>query len=111
MFLLDAGEFYPFGSCVDKNNQLRPVGVYVDDEYPSALTVLSILEKNVKKGVEEGNYKIAAIALEVTIKENDVVYDAIEIRVFEDGVKDYKEYLGYHTYGTHIEFFQLNPSF
>lgn len=76
IFLLDAGEFYPFGSCIDENNKIK-----------------------------HGAYKIAVIAVNVTIKENNVDRDAIEIRIFEIGNKEYKKYIKYTTYGTHIEFF------
>lgn len=105
IFLLDAGEFYPFGSCIDENNKIKPVGVYVEDERPSSLEVISLLENNMRIGIQNGAYKIAVIAVNVTIKENNVDRDAIEIRIFEIGNKEYKKYIKYTTYGTHIEFF------
>lgn len=105
MFLLDAGEFYPFGSCIDENNKIKTVGVFFEDEHPSSLEVISLLEKNMRTGTQNGVYKIAAIAIDVTINENSMDQDAIEIRIFEKDNREYKKYIKYNTYGTHVAFY------
>ncbi|KIO75690.1 hypothetical protein TH53_19240 [Pedobacter lusitanus] len=104
MFLLDAGEFYPFGTCIDKNENVKPVGVYLDNDNPTSLEVISLLEENMKRGVENGQYKIGAVVIDVTIKEGEVNFDAIEIRFFEPDNQEYKRRIKYKTYGSHIEF-------
>ena len=35
-FLEQAGEFYPFASIIDKENNLRPVSLHSEEEYPDS---------------------------------------------------------------------------
>jgi len=79
-FLLDSGEFYPFGNCIDKNDRLLPVSAYLDGEFPSSLELISMLERSFREKVEKGECKVAAIIIDVTVKEAGADYDAIEIR-------------------------------
>jgi hypothetical protein len=103
-FLLDGGEFYPFGTCIDKNDQFVPVSAYLDGEFPSSLELISMLEKSFKEKVEKGEYKVAAIVIDVTVKENGIGYDAIEIRFFEPNNQERKQYIKYNTHSSYIEF-------
>ncbi|WP_222536961.1 hypothetical protein [Pedobacter polysacchareus] len=103
-FLLDGGEFYPFGTCIDKNDQLVPVSAYLDGEFPSSLELISMLEKRFREKVEKGEYKVAAIIIDVTVKEDGVGYDAIEIRFFEPNSHERKEYIKYTKHSNYIEF-------
>jgi len=103
IFLLDAGEFYPFGCCIDKMNQINSVGVYLENDNPSSSELILLLEKNARTGVESGQYEIAVIVIDVTINENNVDHDAVELRFFEVSC-EYTNYIKYFTYGTHIEF-------
>lgn len=100
-FLLDGGEFYPFGTCIDKNDQLVPVSAYLDGEFPSSLELISMLERRFR---EKGEYKVAAIIVDVTVKEDGISYDAIEIRFFEPNNHERTEYIKYTTHSTYIEF-------
>lgn len=102
-FLLDGGVFYPFGTCIDKNDQLVPVSAYLDGE-PSSLELISMLEKSFRERVEKGEYKVAAIIIDVTVKEGGIGYDAIEIRFFEPNSQERKEYVKYNTHSNFIEF-------
>ncbi len=53
-FLDEAGEFYPYGSVLDVDLQIRPVGFYSGEEYPEATEVLMQLETAVKEGLKNG---------------------------------------------------------
>jgi hypothetical protein len=58
LFLLDAGEFYPFGSCINKKDQLKPIGVYFDVENPSSSEVIAVLEMNIRDRIQSGDYNL-----------------------------------------------------
>ena len=103
IFLLDAGEFYPFGCCIDKMNQLKPIGVYLENDNPSSSELISLLQKSIRAGVENGLYEIAVVAIDVNINENNIDHDAIELRFFEVS-GEYKNYIKYLPHGTHVEF-------
>ncbi|WP_316823041.1 hypothetical protein [Pedobacter gandavensis] len=103
-FLLDGGEFYPFGACIDKNDQLVPVSAYLDGEFPSSLELISMLEKSFREKVGKGEYKVAAIIIDVTVKEDGIGYDAIEIRFFEPNNQEDTEYMKYNKHSNYIEF-------
>ena len=103
-FLLDGGEFYPFGTCIDKNDQLVPVSAYLTEEFPSPIALISILENSFREKVEKGELKVAAIIIDVTVKEDGIGCDAIEIRFFEPNNQERKEYIKYTTHSTYIEF-------
>ena len=94
-FLLEAKEFYPFGTYINKKNEIVPVGVYLGNDYSPSLEIIDLLEKNFKDNIKKGECKIAAIAIDVVIKEKDVNHDAIELRFFVDGRESYKKYLKY----------------
>lgn len=48
MFLLDAGEFYPFSTCIDKNNQIKPVSAFLGVDFSSSLELIFLLEKELR---------------------------------------------------------------
>ena len=106
LFILNAGEFYPFGSCIDKNDNIIPIGAYIEDENdrPPSLELISLLEKSIRKGILNENFTIGAIAIDVVIKEYGESYDAVEIRFFEVG-KEYKMHFKYTCKNKHVEFF------
>lgn len=95
LFLLDAGEFYPFGTCINTRGETIPVGVQFENDHPLASDVITLLEKTFKEGVISGKYKIAGLAINVTISENKDVYDAVEMRFYEFNKDVRKEYLKY----------------
>nr|WP_121271548.1 hypothetical protein [Pedobacter schmidteae] len=103
-FLLDAGEFYPFGTCIDRNDQIKPISAYLNDDFPSSLELISMLEKRLKEGVQNGDFKIGVLVIDVTVKENNISADAIELRFFQPNNLDDKQYIKYITHSSYIEF-------
>ena len=75
-FLTEAGEFYPFGAAINMRQELRPVGFYMEEEYPEANEVLKLLEQRLRKGIEQKEYSMAAIGIDVHV--NTLVDDEIE---------------------------------
>jgi hypothetical protein len=104
MFLLAAGEFYPFAACINRENRIKPIGVYLENDNPSSLEVVAILEINIREGMENGDYKMAVLAIDVTIKEENVDFDAVELRIFDMNNQEYTRYVKYQTFGSHIKF-------
>ncbi|RYF09664.1 MAG: hypothetical protein EOO42_23630 [Flavobacteriales bacterium] len=84
-------------------NQLKPIGVYLENDNPSSSELISLLEKSIRAGVENGLYEIAVVAIDVNINENNIDHDAIELRFFKVS-GEYKNYIKYLTHATHIEF-------
>jgi len=41
LFLLEAGEFYPFGTCIDQNDKFKPVSLYIEHVFPSSSEIIS----------------------------------------------------------------------
>ena len=103
-FISDGGEFYPFGTCIDKYDKLVPVSAFSEQEFPSPLELISVLENNFRERVITGEFKVAAIVTDVTIKEDGLAYNAIEIRMIELGREEHKEYIKYYTNQNLVEF-------
>uniref|UniRef100_UPI00292D1347 hypothetical protein n=1 Tax=Pedobacter heparinus TaxID=984 RepID=UPI00292D1347 len=89
---------------LDKNDQIKPVSAYLNDDFPSSLELISMLENGLKKGVKNGDYKIAVLVIDVTIKENNISTDAIELRFFQPNIIEEKQHIEYITHGSYIEF-------
>ena len=95
VFLIDAGEFYPFGTCINKKREIIPVGTYLGNQHPSTIEVINLIEEAFKKGLHNGDYLLAALVIDVEIKENNENIDTLEIRVFEPSKDLYKMHFKY----------------
>jgi len=105
VFLLDAGEFFPFGSSIDVNNRFIPIGDYLNDkdERPESLPLIALLEKGIKNELENKRYIIAAIAVDGLIKESGRSFDVIQIRFFE-AERTYNILFQYFVEGKKVKF-------
>jgi hypothetical protein len=83
-FLLDADEFYPFGSLIKTSGEIVPVAAYTEDEndMPPSDDVLKLLQSRLESNVD---YLIAAIGVDILLGLNNQKCDALQIRVFEAG--------------------------
>lgn len=88
-YLDDAGEFYPFGAVINEYQEIKPVSVFLDKEYPATSEVLDFLMTAVKNGIKANDYLYAAICIDVYINVNKGASidknTAVEIRIFENG--------------------------
>lgn len=66
-FLNEADEFYPFGAVIDKNQKIKPVGIYFGEEFPDSTEVLNRLEAAIKEGLIKNDYLSAAIGVDIYI--------------------------------------------
>lgn len=77
LFLLDAFEFYPFGSYISLENEIVPVGVSLENDFPTSAEVISSLEKYFS-GID---YKAAIIAIDTKVNKGGELFDALQIRL------------------------------
>lgn len=81
-FLENADEFYPFGAVVNKENKLKPVGIYLEEDNPASKVVLIELEKALKNGIDANEYLIGAIGVDVYLTVNNEKRNALEVRIY-----------------------------
>ncbi|MCR8559494.1 hypothetical protein KXD93_17685 [Mucilaginibacter sp. BJC16-A38] len=105
-FLLGAKEFYPFGTYINKTGEIVPVGAYLGSDYSPSLPLIDLLEKDFKQGIENNEYKIAAIAVDGSVTEKGIVYDIMEIRFFETDKDIYKKYYKYKINPHSVDFLE-----
>jgi len=103
LYLLDAGEFFPFGTYIDRRGDIKPFSAFLEhrNDQPSSLELIGLLESYIDKNL---SYIIAAIAIDVTIKENGESVDAVEVRFFE-GNRAYTKHLKYVIQTNDVKFF------
>src|SRR5580698_474647 len=106
LFLLDAMEFFPFGTYINKKDEIVPVGAYFENDRTPSLEVIDLLEKGLKDHIKKGDCKIAGIAIDVRISENSATYDAIEMRFYEPNKEVYKKYFQYKIKENSVDFFE-----
>ncbi|MFD0766128.1 hypothetical protein ACFQZI_14790 [Mucilaginibacter lutimaris] len=105
LFIVEGGSFYPFGTCIDKLGEIKPIGAYLEGNDPSPSELISMLEAHFVKGLNNGLFNICAIAIDVSIKEKDKSYDALEIRLFNLEKDDVdKLYYKYKVKGKKVQF-------
>lgn len=83
-FLEEEGEFYPYGTVIDADLQIKPLGYYSEEEYPEPAQVLNDLETAVREGLSSGKYLAASIGVMVMIKGEENKEDDNEA---SDGMK------------------------
>jgi hypothetical protein len=105
MFLLDAGEFFPFGALINKENKIIPTAAYLEDENdgPQSQPLIEMLEESLKRGLANGDYIIGAVAFDILFTENDEKYDAIAIRIYETDAFSERVFK-YYIHENHVEF-------
>jgi hypothetical protein len=105
IFLLDAGEFFPFGTCINKENKIIPTAAYLEDEddRPESQPLIEMLEGSLKRGLNNGEYIIGAVAFDILLTENGEKHDAIAIRIYEtDAFRE--RIFKYYIHQNHVEF-------
>ena len=105
MFLLDAGEFFPFGTYIGTDDNIVPLSAYIEDEHdrPESQPLIEMLENGIKKRLAEGECLVGALAYDVFINENGEKFDGIMIHIF-DGDSDYERPFKYYINENYVEF-------
>jgi 20S proteasome alpha/beta subunit len=105
LYLLDAEEFYPFGTYMDMTGQIKPIGVYLEEGDLSIPLLISMLEKHIKQRIDDKALKIGVIAINVAITENGNSQDAIEMTVYKPNMEVEKQYFKYRIKDKRVDFF------
>jgi hypothetical protein len=110
-FLEAADEFFPFGCSLSPANELRPMGVYFDEEHPSSVDVITELEKAIKDGLLNNRYRSAAIGVDVSINNGDDAkkVSALEIRFISNDFTEVN-YFRYNKAGSSYVFERIKLS-
>ncbi|WP_426670939.1 hypothetical protein ACPPVU_06840 [Mucilaginibacter sp. McL0603] len=105
VFLLDAGEFFPFGTCIGKDNAIIPIAACIEDENdrPESEPLIEMLENNIKSGLANEHFIIGALAYDVFLHENQEKFDAIVICIYEND-NFVKTHFKYSIHESHVEF-------
>lgn len=96
-YISKVGEFYPFGSVLNRDGTIAPLGVYLGDDNPESIEVIDVLEKAIRSKLKNKEINMAGIGTDVLYKPANQVdkMDAIQVRILtaESESKDY--YLTY----------------
>ncbi|MGE6218445.1 hypothetical protein ACQKCH_01365 [Nubsella zeaxanthinifaciens] len=104
VFLLELGAFYPFGCAINKKEEVAPLGGYIEGDNPSILELIELLKNNITEKLDDGEYSVAAIAVNVMVKKGNVNIDAIEVSIFEKDKLCNKKYIEYEVKDRYVEF-------
>lgn len=102
-FLLDAGEFYPFGIFIDNDDKIVPVSTHSEDDMPESQELIDVFEKYFRSK-SESDYKLAGLGVDVLLTIKCQKFDALQIRLFEDGKEVSEMYLKYTVNTDNVEF-------
>jgi len=109
LFMLEIGAFYPFGTAIDSNYKIVPIGAYIEDENdnPPSQELISLLEKGINIEIKNGRYIIGAVVLDVTIRKSTESFDAMQVRFYETN-KTYIKHFLYSIGTSKVEFTEID---
>lgn len=92
VFLLDAGEFFPFGVAISNAGEAIPLAAYIEDEndIPNSTALIALLKDTIEQNIASNKYQAAAIGVDVILRENGEEFDAIQIQIFEKTASYYQ---------------------
>ena len=108
IFLLDAREFFPFGTYIDNKNRVVPFSAYIEDENdrPESQPLIDMLERGIRTRINNGECIIGALAYEVVMTKNYEKFDVMVIRIYENN-KFVERYFKYDIYEDHVTFLEV----
>lgn len=106
VFLLQAKEFFPFGTYINVDNKIVPVGAYFENDRTPSQEIIDLLEKGFRDHLGKGECKIAAIAIDILIRKMDEVYDGMEIRFYEPNKDMHRKLFRYLIKESSVEFIE-----
>lgn len=103
-FLLEQGEFYPFGTYVNNDGVIKPIAAWSGNDTPPSSELIKILENYIENALSNKGYRAAAVVIDVYTRENGKRYNALELRLYEFNKEPYMRYFKYNIDGNHIVF-------
>ncbi len=86
-FIDEAGEFFPFAVCVNDEDQLVPIYLDDEEEFPDTESMVEELKFCLSKAIEEESFTCGAIAYDAVVSINDIDHDAVRILYYENALK------------------------
>jgi hypothetical protein len=110
IFLKDAGEFYPFATIVDIQGNIKPMGVYFEDDNPTSSLIIEKLTTAIKDGIQSRTYLCGAVGIDVLVLEKgrSQKSDALEIRFYYESPSVEKTYYAYSKRDTGYVFREID---
>lgn len=103
-YLIEAGEFYPYGVIINQKNELIPISYYDGQEFPEPEVILNGLKEYIINELEKNNIKMGGIGVNVTIKDkHENPKDALMTIIFKKNpIQPEIQYYGYEIKGKKI---------
>ena len=110
VFLLDAHEFYPFGTAIDKENNIIPLAAAIEAENdrPESQPLIDKLDNHILNGIKNGEYIIGGSAYDILMNKNQEKFDAMLIRVYEND-RFVERFFKYYIHEDKVKFFEIEP--
>jgi hypothetical protein len=107
-FLLDAREFYPFGTYINSKNEVVPFSAYIEEanDRPESQPLIDMLERGIRTRINSGDCITGALAYDVVRTKNHVKFDVMVIRIYEND-KFIERYFKYDSYEGHVTFLEV----
>ncbi|MEE1946443.1 hypothetical protein VRU48_15065 [Pedobacter sp. KR3-3] len=93
-YLTELHEFAPFGSAINLDGEIKPLGVYIDEEEIDSLKMIEMLQNHILRMINDNKFIIGAIAIDITVNASGNSYNAVEVRFIENE-SQYKKQIKY----------------
>ncbi|MCU0440737.1 MAG: hypothetical protein MUC49_22825 [Raineya sp.] len=103
-FLNEMRSFYPFGTIINKNGEIQPVSLLIDDNKISESEYLNQLTNILIDDLENEKVKTIGIAINTNFTKDSFQRNAIEFRVLDETGESVNTYLRYEISKDKIEF-------
>jgi hypothetical protein len=109
IFLLDAREFFPFGTYINSKNEVVPLSAYIKDanDRPESQPLIDMLEQWIRTCINNNDCVIGALAYDVVMTKNHEKFDVMVIRIYEND-KFLEHYFKYDIYEDHVTFLKVD---
>lgn len=105
VFLLDAREFFPFGTYINSENKVVPFSAYIEDadDRPESQPLIDLLEKTIQTKINNREGVIGALAFDVFINDEQGRFDGMIIRIIENDILVERRFK-YTIHENHVDF-------
>ena len=84
-FIDEVGECFPFAICVNDQEELVPVYLNEEEEFPDFESMIEELKFCIEKAIEENSFSCGAIAYDEVLEKNGSDQDVVRIVYFVEG--------------------------
>ena len=84
-FIDEVGECLPFALCANEEDELIPVYLNEEEEFPDFESMVTELKFCLEKAITDDSFTCGAIAYDEIVNKNGTDQDAVRILFFENG--------------------------